>query len=164
MQLEALQQSMIAAIDLGPDYVVDSAFLGGRAAALRGLAVHANTISHARLVAIEETFPRTRESLGEERFNALSQTYLDRPRVAAEAHSAIGRHLPAFLGEAGYDDSAALAAFEWAWLEAYHAAEAEALALSGLAGLSEEELLQTCLALHPAARMTRAIRNEVLEI
>ncbi len=153
MQLEALQHAMMEAIGKGPAFIEECAFAGGRKAAMRGLAVHANTISHARLVALEESFPRTREAVGEDKFNALSRDYLDLEPAAAQPLATIGRHFASFLELSGACDAAALAAFEWAWLESYHADESEALALSDLAGLGEGELMALVVGRHPAARL-----------
>ena len=150
MRLEAVQQAMIAAILHGPDQLPGALFTGPRAAALRGMAVHANTISHARLVALEDTFPRTRALLGEAEFNRISRGYLAAGGGAHEPLATIGRDFPDTLAE----DAAALARFEWLWLESYHAAEAPALAMADLAGLGEDALLALIVARHPAARLS----------
>lgn len=162
MPLEQVQRSMVAAIRGGPDFVEPSAFVGGRSAALRGLAVHANTISHARLVALEDTFPRTRERLGCEDFNAISRQFVETPQATRQPLSTIGQYFPEFLAGHAMAEDALLAAFEWAWLESYHAAEAETLALSELAGLSEEALLAMEVGLHPACRMVEPIDDAAL--
>ena len=157
MQLEALQRSMMAAIDGGPDHVPDGVFAGGSPAAMRGFAVHANTISHARLVALEDTFPRTRSLLGEEAFNRLSRAFVETAQSKAVPLASIGRHFPAFLRQQSADElPSALAGFEWAWLASYHAAEARVLHLSDLAGIAEDRLLSMWLARHPAACMIGA--------
>lgn len=163
MRLDDLQTMMIAAIDHGPDQVVDAAFLGGRAGALRGLRVHANTISHARLVALEDSFPRSRTRIGEADFNALSRAYLELPAIGSEPHAAIGRRFAQFLRRSGHGEEAALAGFEWAWLEAYHAADAEAAPLAGFSGMAEDQLLQSIVARHPAARLVASFRDAALE-
>lgn len=164
MQLEALQNSMMDAIDLGPDYVLDGAYLGGRAAVSRGLRVHANTISHARLVALEETYPRTLELLGNHRFNALCRRYVESGLAGPQLLQQIGDGFPQFLAQAGELHAEGLALFEWAWLEAYHAGEADPLELPDLAGLDEERLLATQIARHPAARIAPATRNPALNV
>ena len=157
MRLEALQRSMMDAIDGGPDLVPKGVFAGGRSAAMRGFAVHANTISHARLVALEDTFPRTRKLLGEEAFNRLSRAFVETAPGKSASLASIGRHFPEFLRqERAGELPVALAGFEWAWLESYYAAEARALHLSDLAEIDEGELLSIRLARHPAARMVGA--------
>ncbi len=168
MRLETLQRAMIDAIDMGPDHVPDAAFAGGRQRVLRGLAVHANTISHARLVALEETFPRTRTLIGEQAFNRLSRAFVETAAAKSRPLSLIGSGFGAFLNDQRETstDAIALAAFEWAWLESYHAAERDALALSDFADADEQALLNTIVALHPAARIApieaaAALENEV---
>jgi hypothetical protein len=162
MQLEILQSDMIAAIDEGPDRLADSAYLGSRTAALRGFAVHANTISHARLVALEDSFPLCREHFGHGQFNALSRLFIELAEAMSAPLATIGRQFPAFLAESGHDEGAALACFEWAWLEAYHAAEGKALRMAELAGLGEDALLRTPVARHPAARLVGPVPDEAL--
>ena len=169
LSLEQSQQTMMQGLALGPDHVPEGLFAGGRKAGLRGLKVHANTISHARLVALEETFPRTLARIGHARFNHHSRQYLDWPEVAALPLTRIGQHLPGFLSAVDRAPGIAdLAAFEWAWLECYHAAEARALALGELSGLGEAALLDVALERHPAAeilhldrRVHRIIGDEV---
>ena len=75
--LERQQAAIAATLLRGPAQLPADLFAGGDAAVMRGLRVHANTISHARLVALEETFPRTRDYLGEKEFNRLSRLFVD---------------------------------------------------------------------------------------
>ena len=152
--LEQIQTAMMQAIDHGPDFLPDDLFAGTRARALTGMKVHANTISHARLVALEDTFPRTRAWLGHDRFNQHSRLYLEQPGVSALMLSRIGALFPAYLADR--NEAAApgdLARFEWLWLEAYHAAEAPSLSLADLAGIAPERLMDIAIAPHPAASL-----------
>src|SRR3546814_16788315 len=75
--LEQGQAAIAATLLHGPGHLPADLFAGSDAAVLRGLRVHANTISHARLVALEETFPRTRDHLGEEEFKRLSRCLVE---------------------------------------------------------------------------------------
>lgn len=150
--LELVQRSMMQAIVFGPGHVPAGLFRGGRVAALRGLPVHANTISHARLVALEETYPRTRSLLGESRFNRLSRSFVESNGIGALPLAAIGRQFPDWLQAMDQSHSAiGLARFEWAWLQSYHAAEAPAFGLSDLVALGEAEISDLALACHPAS-------------
>lgn len=154
--LDKGQSAMMAALDHGPAHLPDGLFIGSPERVLAGMKVHANTISHARLVALEETFPRTREAIGHDRFNAHSRIFLDEPGVASQPLAAIGAGFDAFLIAAGEGDGTAdLARFEWLWLQSYHAADAEPLALAELAGLAPETLLEQVLTRHPAAAIAR---------
>lgn len=157
--LEAAQSAMMRALDLGPGELPDGLFAGARSRVLMGMTVHANTISHARLVALEDTFPRTRAQLGHETFNEHSRRFTGLPGVTARPLARIGTGFPDFLDEAGETCVAVdLARFEWLWLEAYHAADALPLRLGALAGFDEAALFDLVIAPHPAARTVRADR------
>lgn len=150
--LDGGQSAMMQALDHGPAYLPEGLFAGSQEQVLAGMKVHANTISHARLVALEDTFPRTREHIGHDRFNAHSRLFIQQPEVTAAALTDIGAGLPMFLREIGECAGVAdLALFEWLWLQAYHAADAVPLELDTLSLLTPEALLEHKLARHPAA-------------
>lgn len=148
------QARFIAVLQQGPSAFPEGLFADPADRALLGLKAHANTISHARLIALEDTYPRTREHLGEAEFNALSRAFIERPDVCRRKLMGLGEGLAEYLADRTHDVAAVdLARIEWAWLQSYHSAEAEALQLSDLAGLDEQGLLDLGLALHPAARL-----------
>lgn len=153
--LEQDQAAMEQALDHGPGHLPASLFAGSPSRILAGMKVHANTISHARLVALEDTFPRTRDLIGHDRFNAHSRLYLEQPGVTAQALAEIGQHFARFLGDhgesAGITD---LALFEWRWLAAYHAADTDALCLADLAGVEPAALMEVKVMRHPAAHVS----------
>ncbi len=150
---EQMQQSMMAALDHGPDYLPDTLFAGTRADWVRGMKVHANTISFARLVALEDSFPKTREAMGADAFNALSRHYLDHPGVTALPLNSIGHYLDEFLAMQQIGDALIdLARAEWAWLQSFHGAEATPLSLANFTGLDENVILEAAIALHPSVR------------
>jgi hypothetical protein len=150
--LDGGQRAMMTALDHGPAHLPQDLFSGPAERVLAGMKVHANTISHARLVALEETFPRTRATIGHDRFNQLSRLFLLQPGVTRQALASIGDGFDAFLrNQAAGEGEADLARFEWAWLQAYHSADAQPLALGELAGLAPEVLLDMELLRHPAA-------------
>lgn len=150
--LEQVQTAMMQALDHGPEFLPDSLFAGTHARILAGMKVHANTISHARLVALEDTFPRTLTMLGHARFNEHSRLYLEQPGVTAKTLTGIGETFPAWLATCGEACAAVdLARFEWLWLEAYHAEDAVPLRLADLAGLDESALLEVAIMAHHSA-------------
>lgn len=154
--LEQIQAAMMKALEHGPAFLPDDLFTGPYTRVLSGMKVHANTISHARLVALEHTFPRVRTWLGHERFNACCRQYLERPGVTARTLGRIGELFPDYLAEPGPPPAVAdLARFEWLWLEAYHAAEAPWLSLADLAGIQPEVLMEVAVKAHPAASARR---------
>jgi hypothetical protein len=147
--LEQGQAAIAATLLRGPDHLPPGLFAGDDNAVLRGLRVHANTISHARLVALEESFPRTRDHLGEAEFNRLSRAFVEQGGAQGRSLTDIGAGFPDWLADPRAAD---LARIEWLWLESYHAAEAPALALADLAGCDEAALLALRVRRHPAAR------------
>ena len=153
-KLEQMQHAMMAALDQGPDYLPDTLFAGARADWVRGMKVHANTISFARLVALEDSFPKTREAMGGDAFNALSRHYLDHPGVTALPLNSIGLYFAEFLTSRQIDHALVdLVRAEWAWLQSFHGAEATPLSLTDFAGLAENVISETAIALHPTVRV-----------
>jgi hypothetical protein len=148
--LDQGQAAIAATLLHGPDHLPPGLFAGDDSAVLRGLRVHANTISHARLVALEETFPRTRDYLGAAEFNRLSRTFIDGGGARGRSLTDIGA---GFADRLADPRAADLARIEWLWLESYHAVEAPALALADLAGCDEAALLALRVRRHPATRV-----------
>lgn len=147
--LERGQAAIAATLLNGPDHLPVGLFAGDESAVLRGLRVHANTISHARLIALEETFPRTREYVGAREFNLLSRAFVEAGRARGRSLTDIGADFADWLSDGVAAD---VARAEWAWLESYHAAEAPPLALADLAGHDEATLLDLPVRRHPAVR------------
>ena len=143
------QANFIDTINDGPDRLDPMLFAGPPDRVLLGLKAHANTISHARIRALEETFPLTRQHLGDAAFNKLARDFVETNVVRASDVNRIGLGFPEFLSDAPATE---LAQIEWAWLESYHAAEAQALTIADLGGLSEAALLALPVAPHPSAR------------
>jgi hypothetical protein len=168
LSLEAAQANFIDTINDGPDALDHTLFDGPIDRVMLGLKAHANTISHARLVALEETFPLTRQALGEEQFNQLSRAYAETPEARTCDANTIGKAFPNFLQTTPAGQPIIeLACIEWAWLESYHAAEALPLAIEDLATLSEAALLEQLVNWHPATRLipiSRPLPNVVPEL
>ncbi len=152
--LKHAQANFMDTINNGPDALDMQLFSGPVNRVMLGLKAHANTISHARLVALEESFPRTAGQLGLETFNDLARAYIETDAAKRSDNNSIGAHFPAFLQSLGCDPQTVdLARIEWAWLQCYHAADSIALSLGDLAQFSETELLSTIVAWHPSTRL-----------
>lgn len=147
---------MMQALDHGPEHLPQNLFAGLAADWLRGMKVHSNTISHARLIALEETFPKTREAVGHAQFNQLSRTYVETPGVAGLRVDWIGRSFAGFLQSQAIEQNLTdLADVEWAWLESYRAEEGTSLALTDFHGLDEDGVLNLEIVVHPSVRMVQ---------
>ncbi|MCG6119302.1 MAG: DNA-binding domain-containing protein [Blastomonas sp.] len=152
--LEDDQARIVAVLQRGPSAFPDGLFAGDADRALLGLKAHANTISHARLVALEQTFPRTLAHIGPEAFNALSRDFIDLPEVRRCKLMGIGEGFADHLEHNASDPLAAgLARIEWAWLQSYHAADTAALELADLAQFDEAGLLAMPVTVHTAMRI-----------
>ncbi|MFZ5637908.1 MAG: putative DNA-binding domain-containing protein [Pseudomonadota bacterium] len=123
----------------------------------RALAVHRDTVRHALITALRETFPAVRLAVGEDYFDALAAEFV----AAQPPHSPVlqeyGDGFASFV--AGFPPLhdwpwlADLARIDWARREAYHAADAEPMTWSDLLALDPSTLLATRLELHPALRV-----------
>lgn len=152
--LAEAQANFVATINEGPAALDPALFAGSPDRITLGLKAHANTISHARLVALEESFPLTREEMGEDWFNALSRNYVETSPAKSCDLAQIGRHFARSLENANLDMMVCdLAKIEWAWLESYHAADASPLTLEAISKLAEANLLNLAVTLHPSVRI-----------
>lgn len=144
------QRTMMRAIDHGPGALPDGLLVGTRAAQYRALKAHANTISHARIVALEDSYPRTRELLGREEFHAAARGHLDAPETRSRPLRLIGAEFERVLDDPVLRD---LARLEWAVLAAHGALDAPALLLGRLKNVAPEALVRAQVARHPATRL-----------
>ncbi len=151
--LEESQNNFIDTINQGPNALNPDLFDGPIDRIILGLKAHANTISHARLVALEETFPMTREAMGEDIFNGLTREYVELDHVKRHDNNELGVHFEAFIRPTCAPEFADLAAIEWAWLKSYNAADASPLSLEQLAQFDEETLVAQNITLHPAVQI-----------
>lgn len=125
----------------------------------RGFAVYRNNVAVGLTKALEGRYPVTRRLVGDAFFRAMAGAYIagNKPRSAVLIF--YGADFPAFVS--GFAPAAELpylpdvAALENAWTEAYHAAEAEPLALAALGEVAPERLEGLRFVLHPAARGLR---------
>jgi len=142
--LAALHQ----ALRFGPGHCPPGLFAGGVPSIVRALKVHSNNISHARHVALEETYPRLLRLIGPEAFHRQAEPFLDQDDVSSRRLDAIGEGFERQFKEPAHRD---LARTEWAWLQAFHAAEADTLMLAELAAMRPKDLLSVRFGVHPAA-------------
>ncbi|MDZ7587969.1 MAG: putative DNA-binding domain-containing protein [Parasphingorhabdus sp.] len=148
------QKAFATCLQRGPGALPAQLFAQSAERALLGMKAHANTISHARLTALEATFPKVDAHLGREAFNRLSRQYVELPAPMAASINEIGTLFPPFLAKQNVDPATLdLASIELAWLEAYRAADADALTLADIAALEQEQLLALSVRLHPSARV-----------
>jgi len=125
----------------------------------RRFAVYRNNVAVGLIGAIEARYPVARRLVGEEFFRAMARAFIaeEKPRSPVLIH--YGDNFPDFV--AGFEPArgiaylADVARLENAWVEAYHAAEAPALALAALAEIDPEDFGALRFSPHPAARLLR---------
>lgn len=147
--------AMRRALELGPDYCPPDLFAGTVHAIVSALMVHSATITDGRRSALAETYPRTRQLVGDRDFDSLVERHLKDEAVLGRPLSSIGSGFPELLTGAARD----LARIEWAWLESYGAAHAPALTLGDLAGITAPAAVALKVALHPAARLVTGLNG-----
>lgn len=152
--LAEAQHKLVATINDGPGALIPGLFEGDEDRILLGLKVHANTISHARLVALEESFPLTRTEIGEAMFNALSRDFVETAAARACVTQTLGSQFPHYLERRGASRTVFdMAQVEWAWLESYHSVDARPMDLAAIGAMQEPSLLSLRICFHPATRL-----------
>lgn len=147
------QSAFMAALQKGPDYLPNEMFSGTLRRAFLGVKAHANTISHARLVAIEDSYPKLRERLGPELFNTLSRDFIEQDTTRQKDINDLGQGFADYIAEHGVDGASVdLARIEWAWLQSYHAADADVLTMQDIAALDEDGLMALPLIWAPSTQ------------
>lgn len=133
----------------GPGHCPPDLFSGSVPSIVSALKVHSATIWDARRSGLAETFPRTRQLIGDREFDSLAGLHLGDDAVLSRPLSSIGHGFPELLTGA----ARGLARIEWAWLECHGAADARAIGLADLAGMTAAAAAALEIALHPATRI-----------
>lgn len=141
--------AMRTTMERGPDFCPSNLFAGDARRVLLGLKAHANTIAHARHVALEETFPRTRSLMGAEVFHDVANDHLADSDTLARRFARIGEGFDARLDGTARN----LARIEWAWLDAHGAPDAKAFDLEAIADRDPNAIATAIVLPHPAARL-----------
>lgn len=155
--LESLQAGFTAALlDAGapaPDGVVDPA---GRPAPRR-FNVYRNNVVVSLTEALADTYPVVARLVGEDFFRAMARlAALDAPPsspVLLQWGGDLARFIERFEPAAMAPYLADVARIEWAYVEAYHAADAETMPASALAQVPEDRIDDLILLLHPSVRV-----------
>lgn len=155
----AERQHQFAGALLDPELPVPSG-LAGPAGSVRAerFAVYRNNVAVGLIEALRAGFPVVNRLVGDDFFGAMARLHAMRCPPSSPVLLAYGGDFPAFIAE--FEPAAALpyladvARFEWLWLEAYHAAEAEPLTIVDLQRVPPDRLPGLRLTLHPSARFT----------
>ncbi|WDS35811.1 DNA-binding domain-containing protein [Pseudoxanthomonas sp.] len=131
----------------------------GRTSARR-FGVYRNNVVAGLVHALRDGFPAVARIVGEAFFAAMTQQYALQHPPRTPVMLAYGAELADFV--AGFAPAASVpyladvARLEWAWIEAYHAAESTPLQPEDLQRLEPRNAAQLHLRLHPSARVLRS--------
>lgn len=160
MALAELQDQFAAA--LGDPTRPPPAPLRGRGAERpdKRFAVYRNNVYVSLVEAIGATYGVVARLVGEPFFRAMARAYvaaeLPRSPVLLEYGAGFPDFIAAFEPAASLPYLADVARLEWAWHEAYHAADAEPLGAAAFAALDPPRLGELRVRLHPALHLLRS--------
>lgn len=117
--------------------------------------VYRNNVAVSLREALASTFPAIVALLGDAYFSALVREFVSRHPPRSAVLMWYGAEFAGFLEGfpplSGYPYLGDVARVEWAWLQAYHAADALILDPAELAAVPEEDLASVIFERHPAA-------------
>ncbi len=123
----------------------------------RRFQVYRNNVAAGLIGALEARFPVTRRLVGDAFFRAMAGAYIAGHKPRSPVMIAYGDDFADFVAD--FEPArelpylADVARLESAWVEAYHAAEAEPLTIGDLAGVAAEDFGRLIFTFHPSARL-----------
>src|SRR3984957_1174645 len=141
-----------------PGYAVPQAVTGpdGKAAAKR-YNVYRNNVTVSLIDALAAVFPASQRITGVEFFRAMARFHIRETPPTSPMLFEYGRDFPSFIEHYEYAQAMPwlpdVARLERAWLDAYHAADADTLTPEVLAAVPSEWLADTIFVAHPSTRI-----------
>lgn len=116
--------------------------------------VYRNNVAVSLRDALGETFPVVKQLVGEEFFAGMAQAFVRENLPKTPVLLEYGGAFPRFIEQFSPADSvpylADMARLEWAWLQAYHAADAAPISADKLVEIEEEDLDGLRFETHPS--------------
>src|ERR1700677_322310 len=129
-------------------------------AAVKRYNVYRNNVTVSLIDALAAIFPATQRITGVEFFRAMARFHFRVTPPTSPLLFEYGRDFPAFIETYEYAGAmpwlADTARIERAWLDAYHAADAEPLSAGALGSFPAEHLADLSFIAHPATRIVRS--------
>jgi Putative DNA-binding domain len=146
---------------LDPDSATPAVIAGPKGkAATRRYNVYRNNVTVSLIDALAAVFPATLRITGTDFFRAMARFHVRATPPVSPLLFEYGRDFPDFIERYEYAGSmpwlADVARIERAWLDAYHAADAEPLRPQALASVDPERLADITLTPHPATQIVRS--------
>jgi len=122
--------------------------------------VYRNNVTVSLIDALAATYPAVQRITGVEFFRAMARCHVRAAPPTSPLLFEYGHDFPDFIAQYEYASSmpwlADAARIERAWLDAYHAADAEPLAPTALASVPHASLADLVFTAHPATRVVRS--------
>jgi hypothetical protein len=127
--------------------------------------VYRNNVTVSLIDALAAVYPAVQRITGIEFFRAMARFHVRATPPSSPLLFEYGRDFPAFIETYEYARGlpwlADVARIERAWLDAYHAAEAEPLSAEALASFPPGRLVDAVFTAHPATRIVRSAFSAV---
>jgi hypothetical protein len=153
-ELDKLQRNFAAAILAAREtFPAELATRAGGEPHRRRFDVYRNNVYSSLIDVMQARFPVVLRLVGDEFFRAMARIYVEQEPPRSAVLLRYGQSFPAFV--AGFEPAASvpyladIAALEWAWHAAYHAADAAPLTLEELASVADHAG-GAVLKLHPS--------------
>lgn len=118
--------------------------------------IYRNNVAVSLIEALSDIFPVIKQLVGDEFFNAMAQTYIQKFRPASpllfEYGSSFSKFIETFEPAQSLPYLADVARFERLWLDVYHARDAAPIDIQSLQHINENDMDDLILVLHPAFR------------
>lgn len=122
--------------------------------------VYRNNVTVSLIEALAAVYPAVQRITGADFFRAMARFHVRATPPSSPLLFEYGRDFPAFVEAYEYAQGmpwlADVARIERAWLDAYHAADAEPLPAEALASIAPDRLADVVFTAHPAARVLRS--------
>jgi hypothetical protein len=146
---------------LDPERALPEGVVGPRRkAAARRYNVYRNNVTVSLIDALASIYPAVRRLTGDDFFRTLARAHIRDTPPTSPLLFEYGRDLPAFVEAYSYAQRspwlADVARIERAWLDCYHAADAEPLAATALGDVATERLGEIVFRPHPAVGIVRS--------
>jgi hypothetical protein len=133
--------------------------------ALKRYNVYRNNVTVSLINALAAVYPAVQRITGVEFFRAMARFHVRATPPSSPLLFEYGRDFPAFIETYEYARGlpwlADVARIERAWLDAYHAGDAEPLSSDALAAFPPERLAEAVFSAHPATRIVRSAFSAV---
>ncbi len=148
----SLQTDFAASLS-NPDATVPKGFVGSE----QRLNVYRNTVAVSLSDALGQTFPVVKQLVGAEFFAGMAQVYIRQSKPATPILFEYGETFAPFIKTFSPAEELPylgdIAALEYAWLQAYHAADAEPVAIDVLVNVPEADLDMITFKMHPSMHL-----------